>query len=260
MIDGDIKVKVKQDLTGKMFNKLTVLGRGPDLISKGGQRRAAWYCLCSCGNPNKLLISGDSITSGHTKSCGCAVKDFHSGNNKYNLDGEYGRCVMKNGEAFIFDLEDYDAIKQFCWHTNPRGYIMTTLYDPEATGSDRHKNMFLHRFLMNVHGSPWQETVVDHINGDTKDNRKSNLRVVTQSENGSNSKLSVNNTSGVAGVTKHNNKWVSYIRYKTENIYLGIYENFDDAVEARKKAEEKYFGEYSYTNSRLRGDDIGIDQ
>lgn len=66
-----------------------------------------------------------------------------------------------------------------------------------------------------------------------------------------NSGLSSNNTSGVTGVhwDKLNKKWKAQIGYNYKRIQLGSFDNFEDAVAARKQAEEKYFGEYSYDNS-----------
>lgn len=252
MTDGLILIKPKKDLTGEVFGKLVVLRQGPDLVL-GGKRRASWYCKCLCGNPNELLISGDSLKTGHTKSCGCIHKDTYKDNNVYDLDGEYGKCIINNDAEFIFDLEDYDKIKKYTWHLSTNGYVITTIYKRKTK---EHKGMMLHRYLMNVQDIPWNKCVIDHINGNIKDNRKLNLRVVTQSENGMNSKLSKNNTSGVVGVVQQNNKWAAYIRYKTEQIYLGIFDTFEEAVKTRKEAEEKYFGEYSYDNSRKRSDDI----
>jgi hypothetical protein len=57
-----------------------------------------------------------------------------------------------------------------------------------------------------------------------------------------------NNTSGATGViwNKRLNKWQSRITVDKKDIYLGSYNNFEDAVKARKEAEEKYFGEFSY--------------
>ena len=65
-------------------------------------------------------------------------------------------------------------------------------------------------------------------------------------------KIHKNNTSGASGVkwNKLIGKWTADITINNERIYLGYFENFDDAVQVRKQAEEKYFGEYSYDNSQ----------
>ena len=61
-----------------------------------------------------------------------------------------------------------------------------------------------------------------------------------------NANLSKNNTSGYTGVTWHklSQKWQSEIRVDGKKIYLGLFINLEDAIEARKQAEIKYFGEF----------------
>ena len=95
---------------------------------------------------------------------------------------------------------------------------------------------------------------VDHIHGEKSrnDNRKSNLRIATSSQNNMNKRLQSNNTSGVTGVDwqKKHSTWRARITINHHTINLGDFINFDDAVKVRKEAEEKYFGEYSYDNSQ----------
>ena len=81
---------------------------------------------------------------------------------------------------------------------------------------------------------------------------------VTPSQNQMNSKLSSNNTSGVTGVywVKKCNKWNANIKINNKYIHLGNFTDFDDAVKARKEAEQKYFGEYSYSNSQMFKEEI----
>ena len=54
---------------------------------------------------------------------------------------------------------------------------------------------------------------------------------------------------GVPGVRKQNNKWIAMITKNNESINLGLFDNFNDAVNARKTAEEKLFGEFRYNLS-----------
>lgn len=101
----------------------------------------------------------------------------------------------------------------------------------------------MHRYIMNA---PKGKSV-DHINAITdeeNDNRKSNLRVCTQSQNRQNYKgVNPNNTSGYIGVTwdKVHNKWFAHIRVNWKQKNLGYYDNIEDAIAARKAGEEKYF-------------------
>jgi len=86
--------------------------------------------------------------------------------------------------------------------------------------------------------------VVDHINHDTLDNRKCNLRVVTQQGNLRNTRLLKNNTSGVCGVRllkrKKCDRWKATIRVDGKDVYLGLFKSKEDAVLARLLANKKY--------------------
>lgn len=63
------------DLTGQTFNRLTVISRAPRQPNNTG---AFWYCQCSCGNPDPIIILGRYLRIGHTKSCGCLQKEESS--------------------------------------------------------------------------------------------------------------------------------------------------------------------------------------
>ena len=92
---------------------------------------------------------------------------------------------------------------------------------------------------------------VDHIKHNTYDNRKKYLRIGTIADNNANRVKLKNNTSGVTGVSFHKGtqKWQAYISRNGKRKYLGLFSDFNDAVEVRKKAENKYFKEWSYANS-----------
>jgi hypothetical protein len=100
--------------------------------------------------------------------------------------------------------------------------------------------------------------VVDHIDHDPSNNRRNNLRTCTRSNNNCNRRIDRRNKSGITGVFWSNckNKWIATIGYNHKRIYLGGFHDINDAITARKNAEEKYFGEYSYNNSIKEGDKI----
>lgn len=146
-----------------------------------------------------------------------------------DLENKYGEVIA----VTLIDLEDLDIVKNYRWcYSN--GY---------CEGSHgRSTNIRLNRLVMNAS----DDYVVDHINGDTLDNRKSNLRICTQGENSRNNKLSKRNKSGYKGVI-YREKYKSYMVYITINkkrLYLGHYKTLEEAIEVRRKAEEKYFGEF----------------
>ena len=236
------------DLTGKKFGRLTVIKRVEDLVTENNNRFTRWLCECECGN--EVIVHGSALTREErpTRSCGCLQRDIASEiiENKYddsNNDYMVGYTGNTN-KQFIFDKEDYDRIKKYHWYEEYDGYI-------RASNKDR---IHLSRLIMNAP----KDMYVDHINHNLKDNRKSNLRIVTASQNAMNRTLGSNNTSGVTGVVwvKNEQKWKAEIRVNGEVHYLGSYDKFEDAESNRKEAEEEFFGEYSYDNSMKIGDKI----
>jgi len=83
---------------------------------------------------------------------------------------------------------------------------------------------------------------IDHIDHDKTNNVINNLRDITSLENNRNSSLSKRNTSGTTGICfiKQTKKWIAQINTKRNNIYLGTFINKEDAIKARKEAEERY--------------------
>lgn len=59
------------DLTGKKFGKLTVIGRAPSKVDASGKARTMWYCICDCKNPNTIVVFGDYLKRSECPSCGC---------------------------------------------------------------------------------------------------------------------------------------------------------------------------------------------
>lgn len=246
-------VKVREDLTGQKFGKLTVIKQAEDYINKNGIHIARWLVKCDCGS-DEFIVRGNKLKNGHTKSCGCIQKEAitkigHANKkyNIYNLSGEYGIGYTSKGEEFWFDLEDYNKIKNYCWHYDDQGYVKSDIYI-----ENKHLSISLHRLIMDFP----ERKEVDHIKhlpkGQNKfDNRKSNLRIVNESENQMNKHTQTNNTSGYPGVcwSNRDQRWIAYIKLYGKQIYLGKFKTKEEAVRFRKEAEDKYFGEYSFENS-----------
>ena len=96
-------------------------------------------------------------------------------------------------------------------------------------------NLYAHRVIWAMHYGSWPENHIDHINGDTSDNRISNLRDVPNKINLRNMKRNVRNKTGIPGVSRHYDKWV--VKAGTERV--GRFKCFGMAVMARKLEEAK---------------------
>lgn len=103
------------------------------------------------------------------------------------------------------------------------------------------------RYLHRVITSCPVDMVVDHINGDKLDNRRSNLRVCLHQQNMKNMRFTSRNKTGEVGVVfdKKRLKWAAYISHNNKTTFLGRFDLFEQAVLARKKAELEFHGQYS---------------
>jgi hypothetical protein len=99
-----------------------------------------------------------------------------------------------------------------------------------------------HRLAWFYHHKKWPENQLDHINRIKDDNRIENLRECVNSENCQNRNMQSNNTSGYTGVnwSKQCKKWRAEICVNNKNKYLGLFENFDDAIIAYDNAKKLY--------------------
>lgn len=244
---------------GDIFGRLTVIKKGNGLVDKTGHKFGTWVCQCSCENETIVEIRTTSLTMGSTQSCGCLQREkFPNHNfdsvtnqfkskygNTYDLTGEYGKGYTTTGDEFLFDLEDYDLIKQYIWNTKKDSRNKEdSAYWYAVSGNQNNERVWMHRLV--THCPP--DKVVDHFNHKTLDNRKENLRVCERAENSQSQRLRPDNTSGHKGVywDKSRNKWMANIMAFGQYHYLGRYEKYEDAVAAREAAEEKYFKEFNY--------------
>jgi hypothetical protein len=104
----------------------------------------------------------------------------------------------------------------------------------------------VHRLIFMMHHG-FLPKIVDHINGETLDNRIENLREASHSSNLMNMKTPSSNTSGRKGVSWHKKagKWAVGIRSNGKWKHLGLFSEFPEAVNCREKAEKDVYGEFS---------------
>ena len=151
-------------------------------------------------------------------------------------DADTGKLFWKHRDANLFP--DEKSYKK--WNGRFGGKEAFTAYkDGYKHGSIFYKYLKAHRVIWLLVYGEWPNGEIDHIDGNRENNRIHNLRVVTSSENARNRKVQSNNKSGVPGVGWRNdtNKWYARIKILGEYTYLGNFENFEDAVSAKKSAE-----------------------
>ena len=147
-----------------------------------------------------------------------------------------GNLFWRHRDASLFKTERHCKT----WHNRyggkPAGCIRGDGYITIRLSG---RGLSAHRVAWAIHHNTWPTDQLDHINGETADNRIENLREVTNQENQKNRKLPCTNTSGVMGVSwnKQKAKWVAQITVDGKYIYLGRFNSFEDAAAARLKAE-----------------------
>jgi hypothetical protein len=147
------------------------------------------------------------------------------------------KIPLTQGKFATIDDEDFARVGGFKWYALNRSgkfHVMVSV---------SRKNYYIHRMIMDAPPG----MVVDHINGDGLDNRKSNLRICHHNENIRNrTSLNANNASGAHGVywDKSRKRWCAEIKINYKRIYLGRFCLLCDAVEARHDAELDYYGDF----------------
>jgi len=177
-------------------------------------------------------------------------KVFRSDYRLYPSDECDGICIpLTLNRHAIVDTDDWDKIRDYLWHTyGPRSGSFYVVM------SDKHnKRTLLHRKIMVAE----RGEIVDHINHNPLDNRKSNLRLCSHSQNIHHTRITSRNTSGYKGVDFVKSKyWRARIGIKNKVIELGHYSNPEDAALAYNFAALQYHGEFAVfnTSKQLLGD------
>lgn len=145
-------------------------------------------------------------------------------------------------QIMIVSSEDSD-LYSLKWSTNTvNGCYYAVRYEG-------YKRIYTHRLILEriLGRSLVANELSDHINGDTLDNRRCNLRLATKKENCRNARRSKNSTSGYKGVSwnKAAKKWRAYIVADYKQIHLGLFENIEDAHNAYYEAAKKYHGDFA---------------
>jgi hypothetical protein len=146
------------------------------------------------------------------------------------------KTIGKYTVETIVDDDLFEELNKRVWYGTERGYVLCKIDN---------KSVFLHHLIIGKH----KGKVVDHINGDKLDNRKQNLRIITQQQNLMNRRMNAKNESGYKGVRiNHDISWSARICKNRHIKVLGYFPTKEEAARAYNKAAIELFGEYAYLN------------
>lgn len=190
--------------------------------------------ICGKRSRNKLKADGKVV-------CGKHYSQFkHLGyfrDKSPRTQRDKNRITLKKNKAYIdlydkyynviaqaiIDREDVDKVKYIKWRMNNNGYVI----------NNSKVSIFLHRLILDT------DKMVDHINGNRLDNRKSNLRICNHFQNQMNASYK-----GV--YNSRNGRFQAKIKINGKQIHLGMFDIYDEALYARWYAEKLVFKEFAY--------------
>lgn len=142
-------------------------------------------------------------------------------------------------DTFIIDTEDIPLLKNHKWRS-----VIKKRGNKELHYLGTGHTIYFHRILT---GSP--DTEVDHINRNTLDNRKNNLRIVSKSLNRLNTGLFINNTIGIKGVYKIKDSYYrAELQYCNKKYISPLYKTLEEAVYYRYLLEQHFIPTYNINN------------
>lgn len=154
------------------------------------------------------------------------------------------RIPLTRGYFTTVDDVDYQRASKFRWCVHTRK-DSDRKYAIRRGRAGEKRTVGLHRWLLNAQDG----TEVDHKNGDGLDNRRSNIRICTTSQN-SKGKHRSSNKYGIKGVRKQGNSWLARIIVDYRQIHLGSFRTALAAQRAYNRAAKQYFGEFAVASRR----------
>lgn len=152
------------------------------------------------------------------------------------------RIKLTKGMFAIIDDEDFEIVSKMRWHAKKCGNHHYAAASPTYRGP----SIYLHRLVMKAP----KNLLVDHVNSNTLDDRKSNLRLCAKHQNLANRGLQKNNTVGFKGVCFHGKSktWNARVKFRGKSISVGYHKTPEEAARHYNLKVKELFGEFAFFN------------
>jgi len=144
------------------------------------------------------------------------------------------KIELTQGQVALVDDEDYEYLNQWKWYVAKKNNRFYARRNSRKGEFPKQKLIYMHRVIAKRVGLD-MSNMIDHIDRDSLNNQRKNLRTATQKQNQEN-----RNSKGYFW-DQQNKKWRAKIKHHQKSIYLGLFDTEEEAKAARLAAEAKYF-------------------
>lgn len=224
---------------GSIYGRLTIVREATPRQNACGKRKAMVFAICECGS-EKLYQLGN-LKSGNSYSCGCLTREALDERNSLKalpqiwcLDGDAAYIELR-GRRVLIDTADVALAGQYRWYMDEKGYVDSMQCESMA------------RLLLGL--SKGDKREADHKHHVNYDNRRSEIRIATSSQNKQNRRGNAVKTSNFKGVHRdsRNGRYIAQIKAGRHH-YLGRFDSEITAAQAYDRAARRYFGEFAHLN------------
>lgn len=224
----EVIVMAIKDINGQRFGRLKVL----EFSHLDRFNKAQWRCLCDCGN--ETIVASAALRRGNTKSCGCYRKEIEK------IASVTHGMTKENGKVSVLYSRWLD-MKKRCNNEKNKEYKNYGARGIKVCREWEYDYPSFHKWAVE---NGFDETLTLDRKDVNKGYSPGNCRWVTITEQAKNKRVNPKNKTGVSGVVfkSERQKYNVRIGVNGKRIYVGDYDTIEEAVEARRLAEVRYWG------------------